>query len=143
VKEHASRVTLRVRSSEVHQQGIVFNSRYLEYVDVGFTEFLRERRLDLLDTARRGHFDIVLARATLEYRSPAYLDQLLDLHTWLVRIGTKSLTMGCEIYPSGAAAPLMVEAEMVYVSYDASQCTTKSIPDDIRDLLRGARKEEL
>jgi acyl-CoA thioester hydrolase len=142
VKENMSRVTLRVRSSEVDQQGIVFNSRYLEYVDVGLTEFLRQRGIDLLDTARRGHFDIVLARATLDYRSPASLDQLLDLHTWLVRMGTKSFTVGCEFYPSKVAEPLLVQAEMVYVSYDATSRTTKPIPDDIRELLQGERKEE-
>jgi acyl-CoA thioester hydrolase len=142
VKENASRVAVRVRSSEVDQQGIVFNSRYLEYVDVGLTEFLRERCIDLVATARSGHFDMVLAKATLEYRSPAYLDQLLDVHTWLERVGTKSLTIGCGIYPSGASEPLLVQAEMVYVGYNAARRRAEPIPDDIRGLLHGVRKEE-
>ena len=34
MNERATRTTLRVRYSEVDVQGIVFNSRYLEYLDV-------------------------------------------------------------------------------------------------------------
>jgi acyl-CoA thioester hydrolase len=141
MKENASRVTIRVRSSEVDQQGIVFNSRYLEYIDVALTEFLRERGIDLVATARRGHFDMVLAKATLEYRSPAYLDQLIEVRTRLERIGTKSITFGCEIYPSDATEPLLVQAEMVYVSYSLARRAAEPIPPDIKDLLQSNGKE--
>ncbi|HSC71381.1 MAG TPA: acyl-CoA thioesterase, partial [Candidatus Methylomirabilis sp.] len=32
---------IRVRYSEIDVQGIVYNSRYLEYVDVALTEYFR------------------------------------------------------------------------------------------------------
>ena len=41
VGRHVFRYYLRVRYIECDAQKVVFNSRYSEYVDVGFSEFLR------------------------------------------------------------------------------------------------------
>jgi acyl-CoA thioester hydrolase len=65
---------LRVRFSEVDAQGLVFNSRYLEYIDAGFTEFMRARGILVADALDRDRFDTVLVKATLEYQLPARLD---------------------------------------------------------------------
>jgi acyl-CoA thioester hydrolase len=127
--------TIRVRSSEVDVQGIVYNSRYLEYVDVALVGFARARGIDLLETAARGHFDNAVVKATLEYLAPARLDQEIDVWAWVVRLGTKSFTLGYEIYPHGAREPLLVRAELVYVNYNAAQGRANPIPDDIRAAL--------
>ena len=124
--------TIRVRFSEVDPQGIVYNSRYLEYVDVALGEFIRARGIKLIETAAQGHFDTSVVRAELDYLSPAQLDQQIDVWAWLVRLGNKSFTLGYEIYPHGAREPLLVRAELVYVNYNAAQGRANPIPDDIR-----------
>ncbi len=132
--------TIRVRSSEVDPQGIVYNSRYLEYVDVALVEFIRACGIDLVATAARGHFDNAVVKASLEYLAPARLDQQIDVWARLVRLGTKSFTLGYEIYPHGAREPLLVRAELIYVNYNAAQGRANPIPDDIRVALLNERE---
>lgn len=129
--------TLRVRFSEVDPQGIVYNSRYLEYVDVALGEFIRARGIKLIETAAQGQFDTSVVRAELDYLSPAQLDQEIDVWAWLVRLGNKSFMLGYEIYPHRTREPLLVRAELVYVNYNAAQRRANPIPDDIRKALTG------
>lgn len=132
--------TVRVRSSEVDPQGIVYNSRYLEYIDVALVEFIRARGIDLRATAARGHFDNAVVKATLEYLAPARFDQEIDIWARLARLGTKSFTIGYEIYPRGARAPLLVRAELVYVNYNPAQRRAIPIPDDVRTAFMHGRE---
>ena len=137
MKDNAVRTTLRVRYSEVDNQGIVFNTRYLEYLDVGLTEFLRARGIALREMAERGHFDTALVKSTVEYLGSAQVDQQIDVYAWLARLGTKSFTLGYEICPHDADAPVLVRAELIYVNYSVARRAADPIPDDIRHLLAG------
>lgn len=136
MRENAVRATLRVRYSEVDLQGIVYNSRYLEYLDVGLGEFMRARGIDLVQTAARDYFDTTLVKATVEYLASARVDQQLDVLAWLERIGTKSFTFGFEICPSGTEQ-VLVRAEMIYVNYSVARRAAIPVPDAIRTALEG------
>lgn len=136
MRENAVRATLRVRYSEVDLQGIVYNSRYLEYLDVALGEFLRARGIDLMETAARDYFDTTVVKATLEYLAPARVDQQLDVWAWLERIGTKSFTFGFAIFPTGTEQ-VLVRAEVIYVNYSAARRAAMPVPPDIRTALQG------
>lgn len=140
MREGAFRTSLRVRYSEVDAQNIVFNTRYLEYIDVGLTEFLRERGILLPHTAAARTFDTALVKATVEYLAPATLDQLIDIYAWLDAIGTKSFTMRFELYPHDADEPLLVRATMIYVNYSVERRAAVPIPPEIRAALEGKER---
>jgi acyl-CoA thioester hydrolase len=127
---------LRVRFSEVDAQGLVFNSRYLEYIDAGFTEFMRARGILVAEPADRERFDTVLVKATLAYRAPARLDQLVEIWATVRRIGHSSIVVGFTIRGREDRA-ILVTAEMIYASYDGRAGTSVAVPDDIRALLEG------
>ena len=71
---------LRVRWSEGDAQGIVFYGVYLDYLDVAQAEYYRNLGLRLYDPEGRRSFDTATVKATLEYRSPARVDDTLDVH---------------------------------------------------------------
>ena len=84
------RVRIRVRYGECDAQGIVFNARWGDYVDIGATEYLRA----LFGSGPGNELDMRLVKQTTEWRSPARYDDLVDIHVRTVKIGTTSFTLG-------------------------------------------------
>lgn len=81
---------LRVRYSECDQQGVVFNGHYLFYYDNALTELWRDRISPYQEMVGRG-FDVVVAEATLRYRSAARFDEVLDISMPVAHLGNTSL----------------------------------------------------
>ena len=107
--------TLRVRYSEIDGQKIVYNAHYLTYLDLAFTEYFRNIGIAFVDASA---FDTALVKATLEFKRPARLDDLLDIHVSMPRLGNTSFTGQYRISPHGndQADDAYLEAEIVYVS---------------------------
>lgn len=123
---------LKVRYSEIDGQKIVFNAHYLTYLDIAVGEYFEEGiGLDLHSLAESGEFDFVLAKSTLEYKSPARLGDLLNIWCKTGRIGNSSITMNFLITRDGEEEPLL-NAEIIYVSYNVHKNSSQPIPDFIR-----------
>ncbi len=123
----------RVRYSEIDGQKIVFNSRYLEYADVGLTEFWR-----WADLARLGpewmeaEFNVV--RAQVEYKAPFRFDDLVEVFVRVERLGNTSMTMRADLCHAETGA-LHAEVELVSVHLDLDTRRPKPIPDAVRAAL--------
>ena len=125
---------IRVRWSECDAQGIVFYGVYLDYLEVAQGEYFRNLGFRLYDPEGRRSFDTATVKATLEYRSPAHVDDTLEVHARVARIGTTSLTSRYEIY--GADTGLLVlDAEIVAVDYDADSGDSRRVPDGLRSAI--------
>ena len=85
---HKTRV--RVRNFEGDWQGIVHNSIYLEYFEIGRMEYLRGiGYIPDLASINRGS-RVVLARNEIDYVRPARFDDLLEIGTKVSLVGTSS-----------------------------------------------------
>ena len=82
---------MRVRFAECDPQGIVFNSRYLEYFDVAMTEIWREALGPYEQATADAGVDLVVAEAGIRYRDSLRFDDLFDLRASVRRIGTTSM----------------------------------------------------
>ena len=122
---------IRVRWSECDAQGIVFNGVYMDYLEVVQGEYYRNLGFRLYDPEGRRTFDTATVKATLEYRSPARVDENLDVHMRVARIGTSSLTARYEIYGK-VGGMLVLEAEIVAVNYDSESGSSRRVPDGLR-----------
>lgn len=123
--------TLRVRYAEIDGQKVVYNAHYLTYLDLAFTEYFRAIGIQFVEASA---FDTALVKATLEYKRPARLDDLLDIHVSIPRLGNTSFTGRYRISPHerpGAEEAIM-EAEIVYVSVTEAGRPTP-IPDWVRE----------
>ena len=131
---------LRVRYSEIDGQKIVYNAHYLTYLDLAFTEYFRAIGIQFVEASA---FDTSLVKATLEYKRPARLDDLLDIHVSIPRLGNTSFTGRFRISPAGHPAPedAYMEAEIVYVSVNQEGRPTP-VPEWVRERIlavEGAR----
>lgn len=125
---------VRVRWMECDAQGIVFNGAYLGYLEIGQAEYFRHLGFSIYRIAQRGYFDSAVVKATLEFKAPARVDDLLDLYVRVSRIGITSLTMEVAIYPQESDR-LLTTMEAVYVGFHPQSGTTRPVPDEIRELV--------
>jgi acyl-CoA thioester hydrolase len=121
---------IRVRFADTDLQGIVFNANYLTYYDVAWTEYFRAVGYEWKDLLALG-VDTVLARTTMEFKSPARFDEILEVYTRISKIGTTSLTFEFVIYPQGEDR-LINSATSLYVCVDPKKLASTPIPDDLR-----------
>ncbi len=125
---------VRVRLSECDVQGIVFNGVYLDYIEVAQAEYFRNLGFALYDPDGRRHFDTATVKATLEYLSPARVDDLMDIYWKVERIGNTSLTTRCEIN-NRLTGDVLLRAEVIYVDFDSDAGVSRRVPDDMRTLI--------
>lgn len=124
----------RVRWSDCDAQGIVFNGAYFDYLEVAQAEYFRNLGFVLYDPDGRRHFDTATVKATLEYISPARVDDLIEIHWKVERIGNSSLTTRSEIHNRDSGVPLL-RTEIIYVNFDSDASVSRPVPDDLRALI--------
>lgn len=124
---------LRVRFAETDLQGIVFNGNYLTYYDVAWTEYFRAIGILWKDLVEMGA-DTVLARTTMQFKSPARFDEILEVAVRVSKIGNTSLTFDFEIYPEGEDR-LVNAASSLYVCIDPKTLRPVRVPDRLRSLI--------
>ena len=126
--------TVRVRWMECDAQGIVYNGAYLGYLEIGQAEYYRNLGFAIYIIPQSGYFDFAVVKSTQEFKAPAKVDEIIELHVRVSKIGNTSLTLNLEIYPEGSAR-LLTSIETVYVGYDAATESSRPVPDAIRQLV--------
>jgi len=123
---------LRVRYAECDPQGVVFNSRYLEYFDIGLTELWREAFGSYEGVMVEHGVDLVVAEAGLRYRAPLRFDDVFEVKVSLARLGTTAMTTHIELYRDGA---LVTEGELRHVFVLRGTAEKTPIPEAVRSAL--------
>lgn len=123
--------TLRVRYAEIDGQKIVFNGVYMTYLDVAITEYFRALGWSLEKLEAEAQFDFAVVKATLEYRRPAFFDDLLDVYARVAAIGRSSFTVEFAIVRQ-ATGERVLDAAIVYVGYDMHARTSRPVPPLVR-----------
>lgn len=127
--------TLRVRYDEIDGQQIVYNARYLAYVDIAQVEYFRTGiGLHLYDLADTDTFDVATVRAELDYLQPFTLDDLVDIGIRCIEIGTTSLRFAYEMWKQGEDAARF-RCTAVYVNFDPVQRVKRPVPHIVRDAI--------
>jgi acyl-CoA thioester hydrolase len=115
----------RIRYSEVDPQGVVFNSRYLEYADMAVVEYWRAMQLGPDDPDWP---ECHVGTATVRFTKPIRMDELIDAHVRIDRFGTASMTWAMELHGAGAD-DLRATIELVYVHVDLATGKSRPLPD--------------
>lgn len=78
---------IRVRYADTDKMQFVYNGKYLEYLEVGRTELLRECGLPYSKIEKEG-YQLPLIEAGLKYISPAHYDDMLIIEAKLKELYT-------------------------------------------------------
>ena len=126
--------SLRVRWFECDPQGIVYNSAYLNYVELAQVEYYRNLGLRLYNEASRKHYDTATVNVDMQYLSSANVDDVLEVFSRISKLGRSSIVVNAEIYRE-CSDEVLNRSEVVYVNYDAAQKVSRDVPDDVRQLI--------
>lgn len=126
--------SFRVRFHECDPQGIVFNAHYLAYLDMTWTEILREVSggVGYTQMVAEHGVDLVVAEAALRFRGPARFDDLVEVTAEITRLGTTATTTTMAVRREGRT---LVEGELRHVWVDAATWEKAPIPAVLRERL--------
>ena len=119
-------------------QGVVFNARYADFVDIAVNEYIRTLFGDyqhLLDQ----DLDIQVVSLTVNWKAPAKFDDVLEARIRAGRIGNTSFTLHLEFFRYGDGA-FIADADVTYVVIQPSVMGKVTIPDHIRELLEQVQR---
>jgi YbgC/YbaW family acyl-CoA thioester hydrolase len=113
----------KVRYAEIDGQKIVFNSRYLEYVDVCVTEFWPWTGIEALPEWQDTEFNV--RRTEIDYLKPFRLGDEIEAFMRIERIGNTSLMQHFELCHAHTGTVHCV-VKMVIVNVDLA--TGRPVP---------------
>lgn len=130
MSDQAFTYLLRVRYAECDMQHVVFNSRYVEYIDAAATEFMRR-----LTAGNLSAVENQVVNVNVSWQASARFDDVLAITVESERIGNTSYTLAFNFnnYESGER---LVSASVTYVAVDRETWAKISIPDFYRDNLQ-------
>lgn len=124
---------VRIYYEDTDAGGVVYHANYLRYMERGRTEFLRERGLSVQAMHDEGIIFPVVAME-LNYRSPARLDDLLEVETSILAVKNGSFVAGQKVLRK-ADGRLLVEARVTLACVGAGM-RAQRLPTELRELLR-------
>ena len=123
----AGETAIRVRYAEADRMGLLHHAQYLVYLEQARTEVLRSQGLTYRDLEDQG-FLLVLTKAEIRYRRPAYYDDLLHVRTFVVRTTTVRIDHRYEVWRGGE---LLAEATTTLACVDR-EGRPQVLPDPLR-----------
>ena len=126
---------MRVRWKECDAQGIAFYGSYLDFIDVSETEYFRNLDILLHDEKQREEFDLVVVKLNLEYKSPARIDDVIDVYLSTTKMGNTSVSQECKIYHTRTQT-LILNGKIISVNFDQKTGKSRPIPDRIRNIIK-------
>lgn len=118
---------VRVRYSEVDPQGVVFNARYLDYADIGVTEYFRAMRAGG-DWPAGADPQFHVRKAEVDFLRPILADELIDIAVRTSACGRTSVTKTIELYGAGEDEP-RAAITLVSVHVDLADHRPRPLPD--------------
>ena len=118
---------LSPRFRDTDAMGHINNAVYVTYLEVGRQEYWK--RISNVQDYRRVPF--ILAHVTIDFRSEALVNEVLEIGIRCEWIGTRSFAFVYEIREK-ATRRLVVEATTVQVCYDYDAKRSVAMPADLR-----------
>ena len=124
-------VSLPVRFSDTDAMGHVNNAAYLSYLEEARFAYMKQ----LFDVKDWRAIGIILARVEIDYRSPAFCGEILEVGIRVTKVGGASFEAAYRITEK-TSGRLVVEAKSVQVWYDYQTNKVSRIPVEAADKLR-------
>ncbi len=127
------RYLLRVRYAECDAQKVVFNAKYVEYMDIAVTEFFRVLWGNYTDTLDKG-MDMQVVNVNVDWMAPALFDQVIAITVQNKRIGNTSFTLQLGFF-NHQTKQQIAAGEITYVMVSAIEHQKIKVPENLRTKL--------
>lgn len=96
---------IRVRYGETDRMGVVNNANYLNWFEIGRTEFCRQLGKSYADWEKEGLF-LPVVEARCRYKNPAFYDDRIRIFTSLTGLKKFSLEFSYRLVKEGSSRPV-------------------------------------
>ncbi|KXU89511.1 4-hydroxybenzoyl-CoA thioesterase [Caballeronia megalochromosomata] len=124
---------VRVYYEDTDAGGIVFYANYLKFFERARTEWLRACGIDQQRLADSNGLVFVVRRTSVEYSSPARLDDVIRVVSRIERLGRASVDFHQEAWRDGV---LLASGDIRVASVDRASMRPAAIPDAVLDGLK-------
>ena len=131
-----ARMDIRVYYEDTDTGGVVYYANYLKFFERARTEWLRGLGVNQSELAAREQRIFVVKDVELHYRQPARLDDLLVIHSGVVRVGPASIRFRQRAMRDGE---LLCEGSIQVCCIDAASFRPAPFSNDLRTLLEKAK----
>ena len=113
--------SLKVRTYECDSYNHVNNANYLNYLEYARYEFLKDINFDYKKALQQG-YGIYIARIEIDYKKPAFTDDVLVIRSRPVKKGAVSGVIAQEIWRGD---DLLIEAKVTWAFVDSDGIPVK------------------
>ncbi len=124
---------IRIYYEDTDAGGIVYYANYLKYAERARTEFLRHLGINQEDMLKNKGMGFVVRDCHISYKSPAKLDDALNITCKITELKGVSLKMEQKLY-HGDSILSEIEITLVFLSLPAMRPT--KIPTEIINVLQ-------
>jgi YbgC/YbaW family acyl-CoA thioester hydrolase len=130
----------RVRWSDVDGAGIIYFGSYIRFFEIAETEMYRAMGLPYSHAFEVLGVYPVRAQFHCDFKSPAYLDDLLTVELWVEKIGGSSLHVDFRMIRAasekGTLGETLVTGYCIMVTVDRQTLKPTRVPQRLRDALQ-------
>ena len=124
---------VRVYYEDADAGGVVYHSNYLNFMERARTEWLRSLGFEQTELKTEMGVIFVVRALKLEYKKPAYFNDVLGVITRIAKTGRSLLEFEQTIIRGDE---LLTEATVALVCVDAGQFKPTPIPAEIRNAMQ-------
>ena len=118
-----------VRMADLDSLGVVHSNVYLIFFEDGFLSFMNWVEAPCSSLDERG-IGFPVVSAGIDYRSPSYFEDVLEIHTTISKLGNSSFTCYHKVYRiSDEQRLLSAEGYMIRVVADVKNIKTMNLSD--------------
>ena len=132
IERFKTTVEVQTRFRDTDAMGHINNAVYLTYLELARMEYIRR----VFGVADYAGVDFILARAEIDYRSPAKAGEALTVGVRVAKIGGASFTMDYLIAEKDSGR-VVAEAQTVQVGYDYRRAKVKKLSEEFKSKVKG------
>lgn len=123
---------IRVYYEDTDAGGVVYHSNYLNFMERARTEWLRALGFEQTTVKENLGVIIVIHSLSINFKKPAYFNDMLEVNCTLANIGRSSIEMAQTITRDGV---LLIEAQVKAAFVNAASFRPVGIPDEMKQIM--------
>ncbi|MCG8411494.1 MAG: acyl-CoA thioesterase [Bacteroidales bacterium] len=128
---------IQIRFNDIDIMAHVNNSIYQNYFDLARTQYFEQVFQSTIDWKKEA---LVLAKITIEYFNPTFLDERIEVLSTIYKLGTKSLRMFQQVINS-ETKEVKAENKAILVSFGVEENSAIPIPNKWKNKIITFEKE--
>ena len=122
---------IRIYFEDTDVAGIVYHPNYLKYFERARTEWMRTLEVDMRDIAHQNGLVFIVNKAKVDYLSPCFLNDALEVVTQVDKCRAASLVFRQRLYREQNRAHVLSDALVSVVCVDKNSYKPSRIPEPV------------